>query len=70
MLQSNLQRLQIKKRKATLVPVHSLKAYMGEAEVFLYSFLTTALEGGKGSAYRVGRFTPRERNPVLISYGC
>jgi hypothetical protein len=39
-----------------------MKAYWG-VEVWLHAFLTSALDGGKLSASRSGRFTPRERAP-------
>jgi hypothetical protein len=39
---------------------HVMKAYWG-VEVYLYSFLTSALDGGKWSASRPGRFTAREK---------
>jgi hypothetical protein len=42
------------------------------AEVFLHSFLTAALDGGKGSPYRVGHFIQGGGgggNPAPISYG-
>jgi hypothetical protein len=32
-------------------------------EVWLHTFLTSALDGGEWSASRPGRFTPRERPP-------
>jgi hypothetical protein len=41
---------------------HAIKAYWG-AEVLLYAFSTSALDGGEWSASRPGRFTPRERVP-------
>jgi hypothetical protein len=39
-----------------------MKAY-GGVEVKIYIFLTSALAGGKWSASRPGRFTPRGRKP-------
>jgi hypothetical protein len=39
-----------------------MKAYKG-VDVYSHIFLTSALAGGKLSASRPGRFTPRERTP-------
>jgi hypothetical protein len=39
-----------------------MKAYWG-VEVYLYAFLTSALDGGEWSASRPGSFTHRERAP-------
>jgi hypothetical protein len=39
-----------------------MKTYWG-VEVYLHAFLTSELDGGKWSASRSGRFTPRERAP-------
>jgi hypothetical protein len=39
-----------------------MKTYWG-VEVYLHTFLTSALDGGEWSASHPGRFTPRERAP-------
>jgi hypothetical protein len=39
-----------------------MKTYRG-VEVYLRSFLTSALDGGEWSASRPSRFSPRERAP-------
>jgi hypothetical protein len=39
-----------------------MKTYCG-VEVWLYAFLTSVLNGGRWSASRPGRFTPKERAP-------
>jgi hypothetical protein len=36
---------------------------IGGVEVYLHTFLTSALDGGEWSASRPGLFTPRERDP-------
>ena len=41
----------------------------GWVEVWLYSFLTTALEGGAWSAARFGRTLPRERSSTHFTGG-
>jgi len=41
-------------------------AHRGGVEVYLYSFLTTALEWGEGSASRPDRSLPPRKDPVLI----
>jgi hypothetical protein len=40
-----------------------MKAYGGGVDVWIYSFLTSALVGGEWSASRPGRFTPGDRAP-------
>jgi len=35
-------------------------------EVKLHSFLTSTLDGGKSSASRFGRFTPKKEHRILI----
>jgi hypothetical protein len=42
---------------------HAMKTFWG-VEVWLHSFLTSAVDRGEWSASRLGRFTPRERAPV------
>jgi hypothetical protein len=42
----------------------AMKMYWG-IEVYLHAFLISALDGGKLSASRPGRFTPRERAPPV-----
>jgi len=37
-----------------------------EEEVYLHTFLTSALDRGEGTAKRPGRFTPREWAPEPI----
>jgi hypothetical protein len=39
-----------------------MKVY-GGVDVWIYSFLTSALAGGEWSASLPGRFTPEERDP-------
>ena len=39
---------------------------LGEAEVRLHAFLSSALHGGEWSASRPGRFTPGKKTPVHI----
>jgi hypothetical protein len=46
-------------------PITGHQRPRGEVEVQLYSFSTSALEGGKWSAPRPGRFTPG-KDPVPI----
>ena len=41
--------------------------HIWRVEAYLHSFSTSALDGGKGSAYRAGSFTPREIIAALIS---
>jgi hypothetical protein len=41
-----------------------MKTYWG-VEVYLDAFLTSALDGGEWSTSLPGRFTPRERAPIL-----
>jgi hypothetical protein len=43
---------------------HATKAYWMSEGLALYTFLTSAVDGGKCSASRPGYFTPRERAPV------
>jgi hypothetical protein len=52
-------------KKAKSSPITGLNRPRGRVEVWLYSFLTSALEGGGWSASRPGRFTPG-KDPVLI----
>jgi hypothetical protein len=40
-----------------------MKAYWG-VEIYLHTFLTSALDGREWSASRPGRFNPTERAPV------
>jgi hypothetical protein len=41
-----------------------MKAY-GGVDVEIHTFLNSALDGGKWSASRPGRFAPRERTPGI-----
>jgi hypothetical protein len=45
-------------------PTISCHIFIGEAEVELYSFLTSALDGGELSVSRPGHSTPQEKGPV------
>ena len=47
------------------VPVQAIKVH-GEVEVQLHFFLISSLDGGEGSAARMGRFTPGEKPSVPI----
>jgi hypothetical protein len=41
---------------------HILKTYAG-VKVYLHAFLSSALDGGELSVWRIDRFTPGERTP-------
>jgi hypothetical protein len=60
-----LLRLFLKKMsKGKVFPSQAIKAYR-KVEVKFQSFLNPALVGSERSASHSGRFTPRERTPVL-----
>jgi len=42
---------------------HAMKTY-GGVELWLYAFITSALDGGEWSSSRPGRFTPGLRAPA------
>ena len=48
-------------------PTISCHMFIGEAEVQLYSFLTSTLDGGEFSASRPGHSTPRKRAPYPLN---
>jgi hypothetical protein len=58
----SLRSLLIFKLSLCLTKHHAMKTYWG-VEVWLYTFLTSALDGGEWSASQPGRFTPNERAP-------
>jgi hypothetical protein len=45
---------------ALTVPYHNIKMY-GRVEIELYTFLTSAPDGGEWSTSRQGHFTPTEK---------
>jgi hypothetical protein len=51
-----------------LVKYHAMKTYVG-MEVQLHTLLTSAIDGGKWSVSRPGRFIPSEGLPVTRGIG-
>jgi hypothetical protein len=54
-----------KKCKGKIVSIHPINAY-GGVELQLYSFITSAVDGGKWSVRNLGRFTPGKEPLVSI----
>jgi hypothetical protein len=49
-----------------LIQHHAIKTY-GRVKLYLYAFLTVALDGGEWSASHLGRFTPKAKSsPILM----
>ena len=46
------------KNKGNVVPVHAIKAYW--VKVQLHTFLTSALDGGKGQLHITAAFIPKQ----------
>jgi hypothetical protein len=53
------------RRKGKAVPLRSIEAHLGDRRYSSYSFLTSALEGGKWSASRPGRALPPGKEPPV-----
>jgi hypothetical protein len=64
----NTSRIKVKVKSLCLTKHNAMKTYWG-VEIQIHSFLISALDGGKWSALRPGRFTPRETVPDTQKIG-